>query len=423
MRMKPLLGIVVAGLLARIGAVLLSPPSGGMARLEPSEIAANLNAGRGFVFEQYGALHHAWKEPLYMALLAALSRWVSEGDVAIMVLQSCFGIGSALGVALIARHVLGDAPRAVVAGLLAAVNPFLVFYDTHVVHYLSLVTFFFVVLVGTTLMAVGPGERGSRWTWLAGLAWGAGLWARGTLLVAGVLAWAVAIATAERGRRRAIAVRSVVALVVAVAVILPWPVRNYARLGRVVFVSDVPHQLWLGNNVLSNGTFSDADGRRISYKDEPRVLERVQGMPELAQYDFFLAEVRRFIADDPAAFAALSARRLVAFVWFSPNAGVSYPPWQSLAGRLAYVALLGLGAFGLVRYWRRADSESRRRAVVFAAAVLGIAIVHALTVINMNHRVPLELMLTVFAAEHVRLHPLAVADTYTASRGLRGTRS
>jgi hypothetical protein len=399
-RVAPFLAVALAALLVRVGVVVFWPRAGGLLRLEPSEIAANLNAGRGFVFEQYGAVYHAWKEPLYMALLAVLSRWVGDGDLPVIALQSVFGIATAVGVALIARHVLGDTPRAVAAGLLAAVNPFLVYYDTHVAHYLSLVTALFVALTATTLMAMRPGAQGRRWTWIAGLAWGAGLWARGTLLVAGLAGWIAAIVAGERARRRELALRTVLAVTIAALVILPWPIRNYAMLGRVVFVSDVPHQLWLGNNPLSNGTFSDAQGARIISRSDPAFRARIQGAPELAQYDLFLGEVKRFVAEQPAAFAALTARRLLAFVWFSPNAGVNYPPWQNVVGRAAYVVLLVVGIVGLVRYWRRVDQTGRARAVALLASVGGIALVHSLTAINMNHRVPLELVLSVFAAEN-----------------------
>jgi hypothetical protein len=113
----------------------------------------------------------------------------------------------------------------------------------------------------------------------------------------------------------------------------------------------------------------------------------------------------RFIFERSAQFAALSARRFLSFFWFSPNAGVPYTTLQNLVGRIMYGLLLAVGALGLVRYWRRIDHEGRYRASIFLSSVLGLAMVHAMTVINMNHRVPLELALAVFAAENFR--PLA----------------
>ena len=80
---RPLLWVALAGLLARGVMVTMAPSSDGLLRLEPSVIAANLNAGRGFVFEQYGAVYSAWKEPFYIVLLAGLTHWVGESDLAI----------------------------------------------------------------------------------------------------------------------------------------------------------------------------------------------------------------------------------------------------------------------------------------------------------------------------------------------------
>lgn len=399
--MKFFLWIVIAGILARGTALGVSPPSGGLLRLEPSEIAANLNAGRGFVFEQYGAVYRAWKEPLYIVLLAWLNRWVGESDFAVIFLQSLFGIGTALGVALIARYLLGDPGRAAAAGVLAAINPFLVYYDTHAVHYLSLVTLFFVSVVGAILMVLSPGRARIGRVLLAGLVMGVALWLRGTLLVAGIAAWAVGIVTGAPRERWKIAGHAAIWLMLAMLVVSPWLIRNYLLLGRPLLITDFPHQVWLGNNPLSNGTFSDMQGRRVFFLADPAFQAKIRAASELGQYDLFLGEVKRFISGHPDRFAALSARRLLAFFWFSPNAGITYTAWQNVIGRVAYVLLLSLGILGFASCWRRMDSAGRRRALIFLASILGVALVHSLTVINMSHRVPLELGLAVFAAENL----------------------
>lgn len=55
----------------------------------------------------------------------------------------------------------------------------------------------------------------------------------------------------------------------------------------------------------------------------------------------------------------------------------------------------------MLLYWRRASEEERRRFLIMAAAVLGIALTHSVTAINLKHRVPFELMLAVFSAESI----------------------
>jgi hypothetical protein len=74
-----LLGIVAMAILAR--ALMVTVIDGTLRHAEQSTIAANLNAGRGFVFEQYGAVYRAWKEPLYILMLAGVTRVVGTGDL------------------------------------------------------------------------------------------------------------------------------------------------------------------------------------------------------------------------------------------------------------------------------------------------------------------------------------------------------
>jgi hypothetical protein len=225
------------------------------------------------------------------------------------------------------------------------------------------------------------------------------LWLRGTLFVAGIAAWVAAVLTGTRRERWKISGHAAIWLMLAALVISPWLIRNYLLLGRPLFITDFPHQMWLGNNPLSNGTFSDMEGRRVFFLADPAFQAKIRGASELEQYDLFLGEVKRFISEHPAHFAALSARRFLAFFWFSPNAGVTYAAWQNILGRITYVLLLCLGTLGFLRFWRRSDHGKRRHAMIFLASILGLGLAHTLTVINMNHRVPLELGLAVFAAE------------------------
>ena len=380
--------------------VAVLAPIEGLRRLEPSVIAANLNAGQGFTFEQYGAVYHALKEPLYIVLLAWLTRWVGESNLAVLVFQSFFGVCTAVGVALIARHLLGDPARATLAGMIAAVNPFLIYYDTHFIYPLSMDAFLFVATVGAALVAGSDGARGLGRTLLAGLVMGLALWQRATLLAAGAAVWAGAVLLGGPHRRKQLA-RATVWFCVAMLAVSPWLFRNYLLFGRVVLTTDFAHVLWLGNNPWSNGTYSDMEGRRVFHLADPAFRERFHGTSEIGQYDLFLGEVRRFALENPGKFGDLVLRRLWAFVWFSPNAGIEYAAWQRALYRAAYTGLLSLGVLGFALYWRRANNEEHRRVVMLISSVFGLAAVHALTAINLKHRVPLELVLAVFAAESI----------------------
>lgn len=395
---RALLWVLAAGILARAVCILIRPMPQGLKRMEPSIAADNLNAGRGFIFEQYGATYHAWKEPLHIVLLAQLVKRMNGSQLAILLMQSFFGLCAAYCLTLLARLLLEDVRKAAIAGILAATNPFLIYYDTHFIHPLSMDVWLFVL---TTWAIVRAQDRPSdlRRTAWAGALTGLALWERSTILMSGLGAWLIG-AVIVPARRRGIVLRNAaVWLCISAALISPWLIRNRLLLGRTVMTTDVAHILWLGNNPWSNGTYSDGSGARIINSADTAFQERIWSSSELEQHDAFLEASRRFIRDEPMRFAQLILRRLWAFVWFSPNAGIEYSAAQRVLYRAGYAALLMLGLFGLAFHWRRADRKIRRRTAIVLASVAGIAAVHALTAINMKHRVPFELILAIFAAE------------------------
>jgi 4-amino-4-deoxy-L-arabinose transferase-like glycosyltransferase len=396
--MKRLLVVALAGALARGALYLAAPPEAGLRRFEPSLVAADMNRGRGFVFRQYGAPYRAWKEPLYIAVLAGLMRVAGDRDAPLLVLQGLTGCACGVGVAWIAGCLLGDGRRATVAGVLASVNPFLVYYDTHFVHPLSLDVLLFLLSVAAVLRALRTEAGATRRGLAAGIACGVALWQRATLLAAAAGAWIAALlVTAPEGRSRR-GRQAAIALATSIAVVSPWLVRNQRLVGRFVPTTDFAHVLWLGNNPLSNGTYSDAGGQRVFYLADPAFQGSISQASEAEQYDLFLAEVGRFVREHPGRFATLVLTRLRAFFWFTPNAGIEYAPWQATLYGFFYSALLGLGLLGLVAFWRAAAPEARGRALVLLGAVFGLATVHSLTALNLKHRVPFEMVLCVFAA-------------------------
>lgn len=393
-------GIIIIGALARAALVAARSEGVVLQELEPSVIARHLNAGDGFIFEQYGAVYRAWKEPLFIVLLAGVMRVAGPHEhLAILLWQSVWGIGTALGVMLLARAVLRDRTAAFLAGGLAAINPFLVYYDTSYVHPLSFDMCLWVFSTWGVIAAAQAEQGGLRPAMRAGGILGVAIWQRATVFAAAAAAWAAALVCAPRGERQRVGKRAAIGLGLAGLLFLPWIVRNAMVVGRPVITTDAAHILWLGNNPWSNGTYSDAEGRRIIHRADPELLARLRGASELEQSDLFLREVARFVREQPARAASLVLRRVWSFVWFSPNAGLLYTEAQQRLYRAAYAGLLLLGGAGFLRYWRRASGEDRAKALMVLASVGGIAAVHAATAINLKHRVPLELVLSVFAAE------------------------
>ncbi len=396
--MKRFLWVIATGLLARGLLLLCDPTPGTLKHFEPSIIADNLNAGRGFVFEQYGATYHAWKEPLYIILLSWLSRGGKTHAVTVMLVQSLFGIATALGVSLIGYHLFRNVSRAVVAGMIASANPFLVYYDTHFIHPLSLDALLFVATALSILWAMSDHAGGLRRSALAGLMMGFSLWQRATLLVPGLVMW-LSRALFPGMKKAVVARRACVWLVVALLIIAPWLIRNYRLFGRLILTTDAAHILWLGNNPHSNGTYSDGEGQRVFYLTEPELQAKIASASELEQYEIFLEEVKRFVRTHPGRSIGLFIRKLWAFFWFSPNAGIEYNAWQQRLYRGVYILLLIFGVGGLIGHWKQATPMQRHWIVMLMAAVGGLALLHAATAINMKHRVPWELVLSLFAAE------------------------
>jgi len=408
-----LIGIAATAVLVRV--ILLATRSApDLVRLEPWTVAEALASGRGFVFEQYGAEYLAWKEPLYIALVAALQWLAGPTTTPVVGSQIAFGAATAVAVALLARRFLASPGGVTVAGLLTAVNPFLAYYDTHFVHPLSFDSLLFVTTSASVIAAVratSPLRAGA----LTGLVTAVGLWQRATLLLAAGAMWVVGVVTAPAGERGRGVRTAAVWLVVCALLISPWLIRNYRLFDRVLFTTDFAHIVWLGNNPWSNGTYSDAGGTRVFFRADPSFRRTIEGAPELVQYERFLAEARRFIVEEPASYARLTLSRLHAFVWFSPNAGVTYTASEQHLYTIFFALLLAFGVTGLMLTWKDGTGERRRDVLLLVASVAGIAIVHALTAINLKHRVPLELVLSIFAAD-----PASRVLGWAAARRPRG---
>jgi hypothetical protein len=393
--------IAALAVIARVAvAVTLLPPAG-LRRLEPSVIAANINAQRGFVFEQYGAIYYALKEPAHIWFLALLTRATGGADLAVFVVQALCGIAVALATGWLAHRLSDDARHATLAAALVAVNPFLVYYDSLLIHPLSLDTTLFVVTLLVNLRAIEDPAR--RWgtAVVAGAVTGLAIWQRSPLLFTGAATWGVASLAAPGARRRQLA-RAAVWLLVAVLVIQPWLARNYVHLGRWVYTTDTAHIIWLGNNALSNGTYSDAAGNRIFYRADPAFRATIEGASELEQTDRFLAATREFVLAHPAWAASLAVRRVWALLWMPSNAGAEYPAWQVGLYIVAYLMLVTAGVGGAVLFMRDGTGPARRRALLALSSLLGLVVVHALTAVNTKHRVPFEILLAVFAAFAIR---------------------
>lgn len=387
--------VIAAAILVRLVVFALYAPPGGVPEaVDESVAAANLNAGRGYVFEQYGTTYRAFKEPLYIVLLAGWTR-VSAAPWALWVFQWSWGAAAAAAAGGLAWALYRDQRRAMTAGLLTAVNPFLVYYDTHIIYPLSCHALLFALVAWTVLDAA----RSPRWsaTAWAGLVMGLTLWQRGVYLAAGLGAWTAAALSSPRGRRRTLARHGLLWLSVALAVIAPWLLRAARVTGRPAMTTESAHIFWMDNTDQPNEV-ALARGRRWVRVADPAFQQRIDQASEGGQYGLFVDDALRAIAAHPGRFAGRVLQRLGTFIWFSPEPGQMYSAGQKAGYRLSYALLLLAGLLGLSAAWREGSSEARRSLALLAGAAAGVAAAHALFLMNQKYRLPLELCLGVWAA-------------------------
>jgi 4-amino-4-deoxy-L-arabinose transferase-like glycosyltransferase len=248
------------------------------------------------------------------------------------------------------------------------------------------------LLVLLAVLALVAG-RSTRWAAVAGVLLALAALTRADLLPA-PLAAALALWWAERNRRRAVAL-----LVTAVAVVLPWTVFVSVNHGEVIPVSEGgPSNLFIGTYLPGHGTIFGfkrslaAETRRrfprlrhVSALQMPAgtvlraVAARRPGQaPDRALMAESKANLRRYALGDPAAFAAMTAGKVVRMwrrAFHSPQPAVV----------AAHLALLAVALAGLVLALRARVPA----AAVIAAIVAWSTLVNAILVAEPRHNMPL----------------------------------
>lgn len=384
-----LLALFALGLLARL--VLVFTHRGTLESWEYETLAENIVRGQGYTIIHFGHVAFAFGDGnLYSFLAAAVYVVVGHHPVALGVVQAM--LAALIGPLLfeLAERPLGYGV-AVLGAVLAALHPGLLAYSLKL-HPLGLDA----VLLASSVLWIrraGPGRQ----HWLpAGLAMGLTLMSRPTFFVAGLAAMIVRWRV-HRG--------SALALVMAVAlgtfVALPWVARNWAVLGRPVFMTTSLEDVWKGTNPWSSGSGLLPDGQDAFAAAPPGMRYHFSTLDEVDLNAYFGEEVAEFATRQPVAFAGLVARKFVYFWWASPQMGMLYPP-EWLHAYLAYaavvLALAGVGALSIVR---RGGAEARALVWTIGATSLTIATLHALAYVEGRHRWGVEPLLLLLTAQGI----------------------
>lgn len=416
------LALIALAIALRVGAILaLQSHTVPRSTFEHGEIAANLLAGRGFSVRFLGADGPTSQQaPLYPVLVAGAYA-IGGGEtprslLILQVAQAVLGGGLVAGVWALAREVAPGRPRvAVVAGLIAAAHPTLVYSATHV----QVATVATALLAWTLALAYRAGGGGATRPAIA-IAGGVAL---GLLaltdpilaLVAPGAAWAVAIGRGWRGAVRPVGL----AATVAALCVAPWIARNAAVHGEFVFVkSTFGYAFWQGNCALSEGTdkvvrpsverklarsgsgLADANRALWEARHEAGYLDdialskadyrRLSRLSEPDRSRLLFLRALGDLRDDPWRYPRLCLRRLRYFVLFDET----NPKTRSLVYRVGHLGLTIAAALGLAGM----PPVLRRRLGPTLLTAGLVAAFHAATIVSARFHIPIEPLMGLWAA-------------------------
>ena len=223
-------------------------------------VAVNIAAGRGHTYE---AASRAFRPPAHPFLLSLVAPDTpsASGEIDDRTLRRFLLVQVALGsVLVLLTGLLGrslfDARTGVLAAAIVALYPSAIAFS----HYLWSEVLFTVLIAGAIVLALRM-ERSTSplWPVLAGAVFGAATLCREiALVVAGGFAlWRVWCASP--GARKQAWSGGALMLVVAVLVVLPWTIRNYRILERVVPVSTIGTFALREGNTFGQGSWLAPD--------------------------------------------------------------------------------------------------------------------------------------------------------------------
>jgi 4-amino-4-deoxy-L-arabinose transferase-like glycosyltransferase len=346
---------------------------------EPSHIAASLARGEGFSspFTQPSG-PTAWIPPAYPWIIAGCFRLfgIFSGR-ALACMLALNVIGATLTVAVLYRIGLRCfSPEVAFGGaLLWALSPDAVPMSVRIWD-ISLSTLFAALVVLWFLRVVEPAAPMREWV-VFGILWGLTALVSTTLVAMLPLAFLV-LFLRHRGRNRK---QAAIALLIAIFIMAPWTVRNYARFGRLIPIrGNFGAELWAGNHP---GVKGPADESVHPLKDSGEMHDYVS-MGEARYVASRQRMAIAFIRANPRQFAALIGERLMSF-WTAPL--VMDAAWATSMSILAWIGM----ALMLAR------REKRLIATPFAAAMFFFPFSYYISHAESYFRTPIDPLLSILA--------------------------
>jgi 4-amino-4-deoxy-L-arabinose transferase-like glycosyltransferase len=394
MKSRRALGALFLGALAvRLAALGIAMATGRFPEFwEYEPISRNLINGKGFLYFHFGTDYRAYVEPLYPWLVTGVYLITGHSTLALATVQCLISALVAVVVYEIGRRTFGHR-AGVLAGTLVALHPGLAGYAWKF-HPLVLDTLFISLVLLAVLRLVQEPAPGNAAVF--GMALGGCVLTRPTILA--FIPFALAWVTCRQRKRRG-AAYAALGLVIAVAIVSPWVVRNYVVLGTFVLTrTNTGYVFWLGNHPGATGGATDASGNRSLFDAAPIELrQRILSTDEITQNRIFLSEALQHVRANPAAFVGRAMTKLYYFWWSAPYSGRGYPQWQLAFYRGFYIVTLVLAVLGLV-FARRHRTRGQLDGVFLGLVLLvAISVVQSLFYVDARHRLAVEPVLMVFS--------------------------
>ncbi|MEO6403797.1 MAG: glycosyltransferase family 39 protein, partial [Vicinamibacteria bacterium] len=211
-------------------------------------IAYNISHGLGHTYDRDGFIYAAYAPPLWSYVLAVLRLLVAEERLGIQVVQAlcCFVTAAICGAT--ANRISGRASIGLLAALLIAMQPSLLYYSVAQSDPLPLNCLLLAMIIMAGLSTVERPE--ARASALFGLLLAAGVLSRGTPIVALPV---IALALWHRHGLPRAARHTMIGIGFLVVGLAPWLVRNQRLLGRPVITSTAGENFWRGNHEGATG--------------------------------------------------------------------------------------------------------------------------------------------------------------------------